>query len=100
MSIKELRREVRAELTRWGYPLPPFIIAQLSIKHGEAPLVVVTIASVDWCDPKKLPWKPWEIAYLKSHLDLTDREIAEKLGRSVESVRGQRVKLELRKRDA
>lgn len=93
-----LRREVRAALSRWGFPLPPFVLAELALRHGESPYVVSVVAHVDWEDPKKLTWMPWEIAYLKSHLHLTDRQIAEALNRTVESVRGKRVTLGIPKR--
>lgn len=93
-----LRREVRASLSRWGFPLPPFVLSELAQRHGESPYVVSVIAHVDWEDPKKMTWMPWEIAYLRSHLHQTDREIAEALNRSVESVRGKRVGLGMAKR--
>lgn len=97
-KVRTLRRAVRAAMSQWGFPLPPFVIAELAQAYGESPNVVSIIAHVDWEDPKKVLWQPWEIAYLKSHLHCTDRHIAEVLHRSVESVRGKRVGLNMTKR--
>lgn len=97
-AIGPLRRKVREKVASFGYPLPPFVIAELAQEFGESPNTVRIIMEADMEGFHKCTWEPWEVAYLRSHLHLSDRQIAEKLKRTTESVRGKRVNLGMPKR--
>lgn len=90
-NIHLLRREVRCSLNRYGFPLPPFLLADLASKFGESPLVVRTIEEVEHENRRKVRWEPWEEAFLEANPHLSDQEIGLILGRSVESVKGKRL---------
>lgn len=93
-----LRREVRRFLGRYGYPLPVKVLADLALRFAETPYVVDIVAKVDAVyTQKKLKWEPWEIAFLKGNAHLPDRELARALSREVQSVRGKRIALGLKK---
>jgi len=89
MSIRKLKLEVRKSLSRCGFPLPIEEIARLHLISGHSPLVVTAVSEAE-IEKKKIGWKPWEVAFLKSHTYLSNEELAFLLRRGQESIKGKK----------
>jgi hypothetical protein len=96
-SIRLVRREVRKSLSRSGFPLPVTEIARIHRVTGESPLVIVAVSEAEF-EKKKVAWRPWEEAFLKSHMDLPNEELAKILKRGPDSVKGKKFCLRRKER--